>query len=118
MTMTSQHTFDVPGGFWQRESSHCPRPLSALMRSLLPIVNEGFGRMFSDMGVLPERLEWREIGGWVYTRVVPPGGKDRTPPPAWLFPALVRLVHPLRRSVSRAAEARRTDRFGGYLDQW
>ena len=117
MTMTAR-TFEIPDGFWERESSHCPRPLSALMRSLLPIVNDGFGRMFSDMGVLPETLEWREIGGWVYTRVVPPGGKDRPPPPAWLFPALVRLVPALRRSVREAAEAQRTDRFGDYLERW
>jgi rifampicin phosphotransferase len=117
MTMTSR-TFEIPEGFWERESSHCPRPLSALMRSLLPIVNAGFGRMFREMGVLPERLEWREIGGWVYTRVVPPGGKDRPPPPAWLFPVLVRLVPPLRRSVRRATEAQRTDRFGGHLERW
>lgn len=117
MIMTAR-TFEIPAGFWERESSHCPRPLSALMRSLLPIVNDGFGRMFSDMGVLPETLEWREIGGWVYTRVVPPGGKDRPPPPAWLFPALVRLVPALRRSVREAAEAQRTDRFGDYLERW
>jgi pyruvate,water dikinase len=82
------------------------------------MVNTGFGRMFSEMGVLPETLEWREIGGWVYTRVVPPGGTDRKPPPAWLFPVLVRLVPALRRSVQRAAEAQRTDRFGRYLDRW
>ena len=115
---TAPRTFEVPAGCWQRESSHCPRPVSALMRSLLPIVNAGFGRMCTEMGVLAETVEWREIGGWVYTRVVPPGGKDRPVPPAWLFPALVRLVPALRRSVQRAAEAQRTDRFGGYLARW
>ncbi|HEV3365426.1 MAG TPA: hypothetical protein VG795_15055, partial [Acidimicrobiia bacterium] len=109
---------DIPEGFWQREASHVPRPASALMRSLLPIVNDGFSQMFHEMGVLPEALEWREIRGWVYTRVVPPGGMDRKPPPAWLFPVLVRLVPTLRRSVRRAAEAQRTDRFGGYLVRW
>ena len=109
---------EIPEGFWEREASHAPLPMSALMRSLLPVFSAGFGRMFRDMGVLPEKLEWREIRGWIYTRVVPPGGKDRKLPPAWLFPLLVRLVPALRRSVQRAEEARRTDRFGGYLDRW
>ncbi len=96
---------DVPPGFWQREASHCPRPLSPLMRSLLPMINDGFRRMFREMGVLPETLEWREIGGWVYTRVVPPGGKDRKAPPGWLMPVVVRLVPAFRRSTRQAAEA-------------
>lgn len=52
------------------------------------------------MGV-PETLEYREIGGWVYSRVVPPGGEDGKAPP----PEVV------RRSVEESTEAR-SDRFG------
>jgi rifampicin phosphotransferase len=110
---------EVPPGYWQRESSHVPRPASPLMRSVMPVINDCFRRMFTEMGVLPDTLEWREIGGWVYTRVVPPGGgKDRKPPPAFLLRLLVRVVPVLRRKVKTATEAVRSDRFGGYLDQW
>jgi rifampicin phosphotransferase len=109
---------EVPLGFWQREASHVPRPLSPLFRSLLPMANTGFQNMFYELGVLPEGLEWREIGGWVYTRVLPPGGKDRKAPPRFLMPLLVRIVPALRQSVQRAAEAVRSDRFGTYIDRW
>jgi pyruvate,water dikinase len=118
MTRTRPFLIEVPPGYWQREASHLPKPVSPLLRSLLPVVNDGFRKLFSEMGVLPETLEWREIGGWVYTRVVPPGGKDRRPPPRSLMPLLVRLVPSLRQSVQRATEAVRHDRFGGYLERW
>jgi pyruvate,water dikinase len=98
----------VPPGYWRREASHCPRPLSPLFRGAIPAVTEGFRRMFSEMGVLPETLEWQEIGGWIYTRVVPPGGEEGRAP----SPELV------RRRVEESTEAVRSDRFGGFLDRW
>jgi rifampicin phosphotransferase len=99
---------DVPPGYWRREASHCPQPLSPLFRVAAPVVTECFRRMFSEMGVMPETLEFREIGGWVYTRVVPPGGEEGKPP----SPELI------RERVERSTEAIRSDRFGKYLDQW
>jgi pyruvate,water dikinase len=64
--------------------------------------------MFSEMGVFPETLEYREIGGWVYTRLVPPGGEEGKAP----SPELI------RERVERSTETVRSDRFGKYLDQW
>jgi pyruvate,water dikinase len=57
MTRTRPFPIDVPPGYWQREASHLPKPVSPLLRSLLPVVNAGFRNMFSEMGVLPEGLE-------------------------------------------------------------
>jgi pyruvate,water dikinase len=74
----------------------------------MPGVTEGFRRMFNEMGVLPETLEWREIGGWIYTRVVPPGGEEGRAP----SPELI------QRRVEESTEAVRSDRFGGYIERW
>jgi phosphohistidine swiveling domain-containing protein len=98
---------EVPAGHWRREATHCPQPLSPLFRGALPAITAGFARLFAEMGVLADTLEWREIGGWVYTRVVPLGGAQ-TP----VDPALI----PERVAVS--IEAVRSDRFGGYLERW
>jgi pyruvate,water dikinase len=53
--------------------------------------------MFDELGVVPLTLQWREIRGWTYTRLAPPGGTDR---------------------VAAAVQTLRTDRYGRYLDRW
>jgi rifampicin phosphotransferase len=98
----------VPSGYWRRQVDHCPRPLSPLMRAALPAATEAFRQMFSEMGVLPETLEWQEIGGWVYTRVVPAGGEEGQAPP----PDLV------QRRTEQSVVAVRSDRFERFLDRW
>jgi hypothetical protein len=71
--------------------------MSPFVRGLLAVVIAGFQRMCSEMGVLAETLEFREIGGWVYTRVVPPGGSDgQTPSP-----------ERIRRSIEQSTETSR-----------
>ncbi|CAN5781641.1 PEP/pyruvate-binding domain-containing protein [soil metagenome] len=110
---------DPPAGFWEREASHFPRPLSPMTRSLeLATQNRALASAFAEHGLLPDGLEFREIGGWVYTRVVPPGGKERPMPPRPLMWLLVRTVPQLR---SRVAAARRAVREGlseQLLRQW
>jgi rifampicin phosphotransferase len=109
----------VPPGRWEREPTHYPRPLSPLARSLvLPAANEGLRRAFEEFGFLPETLELREIGGWVYQRLVPPGGKDRRPPPRWLMPLAVRAVPAIRRRVRRAVQAVRSDLSAELVERW
>jgi pyruvate,water dikinase len=91
-------TEPIPPGYWRREVSHAPRPQSPLCRTTaLVYTNAGFRRMFDELGVLPETLQWREIRGWIYTRLAPPGRADR---------------------AKAAAETVRTDRYGRYLDRW
>jgi phosphohistidine swiveling domain-containing protein len=92
---------DVPPGHWRRAVSHCPRPLSPLFRAVLPGVTAGYRRMLSEIGILSDALEWREIGGWVYTQVVPPEGEEA-----------------VRRRVEESTKLVRSDRFADYLDRW
>ncbi len=94
---------NVPDGYWERETSHAPRPLSPLERTTImpPFVNHACRLLFTEMGALPETIDWREIGGWLYIRLVPPSDEEA-----------------IRRSVERATEAIRSDRFGDYLELW
>jgi phosphohistidine swiveling domain-containing protein len=108
----------VPPGFWRREASHYPRPLSPMFRMELRFVSEGLRHAFEEFGLLAETLELCEIGGWVYNRMVPLGGKDRKPPPSWLLWLAVRTVPMLRRRVTRSAAAIRSDKHGRLIERW
>lgn len=110
---------DVPAGFWERDASHFPLPLSPMTRSLVTAgQNDAFARSFAEHGILSDGLEFREIGGWLYARVVPPGGKDRPRPPAPLMWLLVRLDPGLRSRVSTARRAVREDLAGRIIRRW
>jgi phosphohistidine swiveling domain-containing protein len=110
---------EPPPGFWQREASHFPRPCTPMFRSVtIGPANAAFRRMVDAFGFLAETLEAREIGGWVYMRLVPLGGKDRRAPPAWLMPLLIRLVPPLRRRIRKCVAAMRADEPGRVIQRW
>jgi phosphohistidine swiveling domain-containing protein len=109
----------VPEGFWEREASHYPEPLSPFMRAIeIPAQNAAFRRAFAEFGVLLEGLEFREIGGWMYQRAVPLGGKDSKAPPWWLLGLLARIVPELRRRIEVCRDAVREDRAGTNLERW
>jgi rifampicin phosphotransferase len=110
---------DVPEGFWEREASHFPLPLSPMTQSLMTSgQNDAIARAFAELGALAEGLEFREIGGWMYTRVVPVGGKDRPVPPAPLMWLLLRVHPQLRSRVATARRAVREDLSGQIIRQW
>jgi pyruvate,water dikinase len=110
---------EPPPGYWEREVSHFPKPLSPLYRSLkVPADNAGFSAVFEEFGFLVERLEIQEIGGWMYLRVVPFGGKDRKAPPKLLMPLLVRLVPDLRRRANRCLEVIRSQHHTELVRRW
>lgn len=113
---------DPPPGFWQREVTHAPRPISPLIVDWVTGPGTGqnaaFREMFAAYGLLLEGLEFREIGGWIYARAVPPGGKDRRPPPGWLMWLLVRTVPQLRSRTARARKAISSDLHGQHIERW
>ena len=110
---------DVLEGFWEREASHFPLPLSPMMRSLqMPVQNEAVARAFAEHGILSDGVAFREIGGWMYTRVVPPGGKDRPVPPVPVLWLLMRLHPGLRSRVAVARDAVREDLAGRIIRRW
>ncbi len=109
---------DVPEGYWQREASHYPQPLSPIFRVFPTWSSEIWRKIATEKGMLADGIEFREIGGWVYQRIVPLGGKDRTPPPPWLMWVLVRTVPSIRARVRLCVRAVQDDLTGKVLDDW
>lgn len=108
-----------PPGFWEREGSHYPLPLYPITRSaFLPLVNKAFRRACAEFPMLLETIELREIGGHVYQRVVPPGGKDRPAPPDWLWSLMVKVVPPIRVQIKRCEEVMQSDKAGRFIERW
>jgi pyruvate,water dikinase len=113
---------DVPPGFWQREASHYPRPLTPLGSSLLLTgINQAFPKVFAEFGLLLETLELREIGGYVYQRVKPfgvSGSGSRTLPPKAAVWLMLRLHPSFRRRIARCKEAMRSGLDRSLIDRW
>ncbi len=110
---------EVPPGFWQRESVHFARPLSPLMRTTyLPAETAGMANMCRTLSFPFEKLDCREIGGWVYQRIVPLGDKGSNPPPDWLMYLLIRLVPAMRSRVKGMARNMRDDMVSTFIDRW
>lgn len=65
-----------------------------------------------------ETLEQKEIGGWLYQRVVPLGGRDRKAPPAWLMPILIRMAPQIKARLAGAVMWVKEDRAGKLLRDW
>jgi pyruvate,water dikinase len=85
-----------PPGYWQREGSHFPQPLTPVFRVFLDWENDIWRKLAEKHGMMFDGVEFREIGGWVYQRLRPLGGKDRKAPPAPVMWMLVRTVPQLR----------------------
>jgi pyruvate,water dikinase len=114
---------DPPPGFWERELAHCPYPLSPLFRTIvLPNHEKAITESMDTYSILIEGILFREIGGWLYTRVIPLGGSeetpDRSPPPAWLMPILVRLVPSIRKRVKGLVKVYREDFATKNVERW
>lgn len=110
---------DPPPGFWERDSSHSAEPYSPMFRSMvLPANERATYALARELSLPMEGAQFREIGGWVYQRIVIPGGEGKPPPPAWLMPILVRVVPQLRKMVKGMVEAVREDRLGKSVDRW
>lgn len=121
ITTLSEHVSvpaEPPPGFWQREASHYPRPLSPMFRIVQEAFNASIKRTSADFSILSEGIEFREIGGWVYQRMVPLGGRDMPMPPAWLMPLLIRVVSQMRSRIKGAVQAIRSDKAGSYIERW
>lgn len=97
--------FETPtDGFWQKDTSHYPSPFTPFGASVyLPAVSAVVGPIFEELGILLDGAEQRCLGGEVYMRMIPLGGKDRPPPPSWAMWLAARLAPSIRRRA-RAAE--------------
>jgi rifampicin phosphotransferase len=108
-----------PPGFWQRDTSHVLEPFSPMFRSaVLPAHERATFALSKELSLPMDGAQFREIGGWDYQRIIVAGGRDVSPPPAWLMPILLRVVPPLRSMVKGMVQAVREDRLGRSIDRW
>ncbi|WP_261301759.1 PEP/pyruvate-binding domain-containing protein [Paenibacillus andongensis] len=110
---------DVPHGFWEREASHHPQPLYPITSSFYPsFLNQAFQSSFNEICLLLETIEAKEIGGYIYQRVVPLGGKDRKSPPKWMMSALIKTVPSLRKRIRICQDFIEKERHTAIIEQW
>lgn len=109
----------VPEGFWRRDAVHSSHPISPMTRSsYLPMCETVVSEAFREFGLLLDRLEMREIGGYVYLRIVPPGGKEGPAPPWWVLAVVVRVVPDARAMIRRARDAERSGLGERLIERW
>lgn len=106
-------------GFWQKDTSHFPAPLTPFGASVyLPALSGVWRPLAEEFGLLVDRVEQRSFGGEVYMRTIPFGGKDRPAPPPWAMWLAARLVPPLRRQARVAQAAIASGLPERILDSW
>lgn len=102
----SESAARAPGpGMWIRETAHQVRPYSTFYKAVFfPCFDAGMRQVFRDYGVLLDRIEMREVRGWMYMRPRPVGEPEQPgkPPPRAVF-RLLFLLHPELRRRKRAA---------------
>ena len=111
---------EVPSeGFWQKDTSHWPVPLTPFGASVyLPALDDVMRPLIEDFGLMVDGIEQRSLGGEIYARVIPFGGKDRPPPPRWAMWLGARVAPPLRRRARAAREAIASGLAERLLDRW
>jgi rifampicin phosphotransferase len=106
-------------GYWEKDVHHYPSPLTPFGASVyLPALGAAMPVMREDFGLLFDGVQQVSLGGEVYARIVPPGGKERPAPPWWVLAIVCRLVPDLRRRNRTARQAMRDDLAGRLVDRW
>jgi phosphohistidine swiveling domain-containing protein len=109
---------EIPAGYWTREASHAPLPWRPFSRAYADMRDAAFRRMASELGLLFDGVEFQQIGGWEYMRIVPLGGKQPPRLPDWLVPLAFRLVPAARRRIRQAVAAMRSDAPLRLVQRW
>lgn len=111
---------DLPTvGTWEKDASHFTDPLSPVGATLYfaPFA-DALGEMARTYGLLIDGAEQRCLGGEMYTRIIPPGGKDGPAPPWWLLGVLLRVVPSMRGRYRTARRALADDLPARMLARW
>ena len=100
-----ERNFEAPGpGTWELETTHF---VSAMPPYAINLIGDGIARGFREgsvkYGLMLDRLEMKDVHGFIYARQVMVGEPDepKGPPPAWLMYVLTR-VHPEMRRRNKA----------------
>lgn len=108
-----------PEGTWEKDSSHFTDPLSPVGATLYFAPFAGaLGEMARTYGLLIDGAEQLCLSGEMYTRIIPPGGRDGPAPPWWLLGVLLRVVPPLRARYRAARRALAEDLPARMMARW
>jgi pyruvate,water dikinase len=106
-------------GTWTKDVAHYHEPMTPLGASIyLPLLDASISEMFADFGLLLDTLTSRSMGGEIYTRLLPVGGKEGPAPPWWAMGILARVVPPLRARVTTARRVLRSGLLDELPDRW
>ncbi|MDQ4021753.1 MAG: PEP-utilizing enzyme [Actinomycetota bacterium] len=109
---------EPPEGYWVREASHAPLPWTPFTHAVFESRNRGIRQMCAELGLLFETVEFHNIGGWEYLRIVPLGGKEPPRLPSWAASLAFRIVPALRRRIRSSVAAARSDVPGALINRW
>lgn len=106
-------------GYWEKDDAHYPTPMTPFGASVyLPAMTGVIGPLAEEIGLLIDGGDHRSIGGEVYTRMIPLGGKDGPPPPAWVMWLAARMAPPLRRRARAARAFIESGAGQEFLERW
>lgn len=118
---------EVPPGVWTTDRVHWPIPASPFGRAMAEELRKTMPAAFAEFGILIDRAEHTNIGGWLYAQVIPVGappagrsagrGRQRTPP-RWLLATLMRLHPGIRRRTRAARHAIESDLAFTLIRRW
>ena len=108
---------EVPPGDWEKDTIHQPAPFSPFVMVVWATYRKMVAAAGAEFGVLIDRFEHAEIGGWLYSQVVPVGAPPPrrgarprpNPPPSWVLWLLLRLHPAIRRRTRAASQAIASD---------
>ncbi|MCX7521931.1 PEP-utilizing enzyme [Microbacterium sp. STN6] len=121
ITALPQRPVDEPcDGVWLKELDRYAEPMTALGASVATVVvGRGLTSVFSRYGGLVERVDCRSVGGEIYLRMMPVGGREQgAPPPWWLLSILTRVVPDLRHRMRRARRNASPSAIAQSIERW
>ncbi|HEV2360090.1 MAG TPA: PEP/pyruvate-binding domain-containing protein, partial [Acidimicrobiales bacterium] len=105
-------------GFWMKDDSHWPTPMTPFGASVSMSALSDARPPMAEFGLMVEGVEQRSVGGEVYVRAIPPGGKERKAPPDWAVRLAMRVAPPFRRRARDAEEGLASGLPERYLVSW
>ena len=111
---------DLPtDGTWEKDTSHLCEPLTPIAETMwLPPMEAALQETAETYGLLIDGMDFRSVGGELYSHPRPPGGKEGAAPPWWLLGIVARLSPALRRKLRTAREAVSTGVPDQMIDRW
>ncbi len=116
-------TFAPPGpGEWALDRSHYPGGVTPISQWLLSDgIERGMRRVFAELGVPAETMDFAFVNGFHYSRLRPLVGGDgppRRPPPDLVLRIVTRLHPAFRARTRRAAEVQRSSPAPAVVERW